>query len=44
MELGLFGLKSKKKPAVKTAGYIERLVPKAGLEPARLLATTPSSL
>ncbi len=35
MELSLLGTKIKKKPAVKTAGYIERLVPKAGLEPAR---------
>ena len=35
MELSLFGAKTKKKPAVKTAGYMGRLVPKAGLEPAR---------
>jgi len=40
--LSLFRPKSIKKPAVKTAGYEVRLVPKAGLEPARLLATTPS--
>jgi len=32
MESGLLGPKIIKKPAVKTAGYIERLVPKAGLE------------
>jgi hypothetical protein len=32
MEMGLFGPKIIKKPAVKTAGYIEKLVPKAGID------------
>jgi hypothetical protein len=41
MEMGLFGPKIIKKPAVKTAGYIEKLVPKAGLEPARLAPLPP---
>jgi len=40
LELSLFGPKSIKKPAVKTAGYEARLVPKAGIEKLIMISTS----
>ncbi len=41
---GFFGVFTQKKPTVKTVGYSCRLVPKAGLEPARVAPLPPQDI